>query len=213
MRKIDMQNWSRREHFNTWINFDQPIFGMSVNVDLTMYYPYAKAHDFSFTVGIVYLMTSAANAIPEFRRRIRGEEVVEHDLVHPSITLLTDDDLFSFCTFNFSNDFSAFAPHAVEIMAYTKANPTLEDEPGRDDLLFMTAIPWVSFTSFDHPMHLSPPISVPQFAWGKYFNEGERIKMPLSVHGHHAIMDGIHIGRYFQQLQGYLDEPETVMGK
>ena len=213
MRKIDMRNWPRREHFNTWIKFDQPHFGMSVNVDLTSFYPYVQKRDFSFTVGIVYMMAHVANEIPEFRRRIRGEDVIEHDLVHPSITLLTDDDLFSFCTFKYSQDISEFAPHATEMMAYIKDNPTLQDEPGRDDLLFMTAIPWVSFTSFDHPMHLSPPTSVPMFAWGRYFNQRERLKMPLSVHGHHAIMDGIHIGRYFQKLQDYLDEPETVMGK
>jgi len=25
--------------------------------------------------------------------------------------------------------------------------------------------------------------------------------MPVSVEGHHAVMDGIHVGRYFQALQ------------
>ena len=32
-------------------------------------------------------------------------------------------------------------------MAAVRQQVVLSDEPGRDDLLFMTAIPWVSFAS------------------------------------------------------------------
>jgi len=38
------------------------------------------------------------------------------------------------------------------------------------------------------------------------------LKMPLSVQGHHAIMDGIHMGRYYETLQDYLYHPEVVLG-
>jgi chloramphenicol O-acetyltransferase type A len=73
----------------------------------------------------------------------------------------------------------------------------------------MTSIPWVSFTGFVHPIHMHPVDSVPRFSWGKYFTDDDRIKMPLSVQGHHALMDGFHVGRYFQQVQKYLDTLES----
>jgi chloramphenicol O-acetyltransferase type A len=38
------------------------------------------------------------------------------------------------------------------------------------------------------------------------------MKMPLSVQGHHALMDGLHVGRYYEQVQAYLDEPELMLG-
>ena len=57
----------------------------------------------------------------------------------------------------------------------------------------MTAIPWVSFTSFSHPIHLAAADSVPRFALGKIIEEGESLKMPLDVQGHHALMDGLHV--------------------
>jgi chloramphenicol O-acetyltransferase type A len=97
-------------------------------------------------------------------------------------------------------------------MAAAKERPTLQDPPGRDDLLFMTAIPWVSFTSFAHPMKLHPADSVPRFAWGKYFKEGGLVKMPLSVQGHHALMDGIHMARFYTEIQDYLHHPNFVLG-
>jgi chloramphenicol O-acetyltransferase type A len=111
----------------------------------------------------------------------------------------------------YQDDFAAFASHAAERIAQVKEHPSLDDDPG-DNLIFMTSIPWVSFTSFTHPMHLNPPDSVPRFAWGKIFEEGDRLKMPFSVQGHHAVMDGLHVGRYYEQIQEHLDHPEAVLG-
>jgi chloramphenicol O-acetyltransferase type A len=212
MRTIDVKTWSRRTHFEFYNGFDHPHFGMCANVDLTSFYRRVKELDTSITTAIVYVLSRAANAIQEFRYRIRDGEVVEHDVVHPSITVLTDDDLFSFCTIDYVEDFSDFAVRAAETVAYFREHPTLEDEPGRDDFLFMTAIPWVSFTSFLHPLRSHSPDSVPRFAWGKFFDEGERRKMPLGVQAHHALMDGVHAGRFYETVQDYLDQPDAVLG-
>ena len=213
MRKIDMQTWSRREYFRVYSAFDHPHFSMCANVDLTTFYPAIKRRGYSITVAIVYVLARAANAIPEFRYRIRAGEVVEHEIVHPSTTILTKEDLFSFCAFDYVEDFSLFVARATEQIAYVREHLTLEDVPGKDDVLFMTAIPWVSFISFMHPMHLHPADSVPRFAWGKFFKEGKLLKMPLSVQGHHALMDGIHIGRFYAEVQDYLYRPDSVLGK
>ena len=211
MRQIDMQTWPRREHFKVFNAFDYPHFSMCANVDLTAFYPYVKQRGISFTVAIVYVLARSANAIPEFRYRIRAGKVVEHDIVHPSATILTDEDLFSFCTFDYIENFSEFAARAIERIAYVKDDPTLKDGSEQDDLLYLTAIPWVSFTSFMHPLHFHPVDSVPRFAWGKFFKDGEFLKMPLSVQGHHALMDGLHAGKFYTEVQDYLRRPEVVL--
>ena len=213
MRQIDIKTWPRREHFKLFSAFDHPHLGLCANVDLTAFYPVVKERGFSFTVAIVYVLARGANAIPEFRYRIRGGEVVEHEIVHPSGTILVDEDLFTFCTFEYVEDFSEFAVRAAQRIAYVREHPTLGDEPGQDDLLFMTSIPWVSFTSVMHPMHLDPADSVPRFAWGKFFEEGKFLKMPLGVQGHHALIDGIHIGRFYAEVQEYLQQPGVVLGE
>lgn len=209
MQKIDLQNWPRLHHFEFFKMFNHPHFNMCANIDLTKFYPYIKRQKFSFTIAIVYVISKAANAVPEFRFRIWGEEIVDHEIVSPSLTILLDNDLFTFCPIDYDRDFNTFAERAVRSIAAVKIQPSLQDPPGRDDLLFMTAIPWVSFTSFTHPMRLHPSDSIPRFAWGKFFEEGKRIKMPLSVQGHHAIMDGIHMGKFYGFLQDILDHAET----
>lgn len=211
MREIDIQSWPRRQHFELFNSFNHPHFNLCANVDLTSFYPFIKKNSISFTSALVYLITRAANDIPEFRQRIRAEKVVEHDIVNPSVTILVEGDLFGFCLIEYCEDFTAFAEVAARMIAQAKKHPTLTDEPGHDDLLFMTALPWVSFTSFMHPMQQHPADSIPRFAWGKFFQDGNSIKMPLSVQGHHAVMDGFHMGKFYALMQGYLSEPNSVL--
>ena len=213
MRYIDMQNWPRREQFELFSTMGYPHFSLCANVDLTAFYPPVKERGVSFTVAFLYVLSRAANEIPEFRYRIREDRVIEHEKVHPSTTILVGEDIFSFCTMEYRQDFGEFAMRAEKTIDHVRQHPTLEDEPGQDDLLFMSAIPWVSFTSFMHPLHLNPADSVPRLAWGKYFQDGDRLKMPLSVHAHHAIMDGIHIGRYYGLVQDHLDNPGAVLNR
>jgi chloramphenicol O-acetyltransferase type A len=205
MKYIDLQTWPRRKHFQVYNAFDYPHFNLCANVDVTELIPAVKQRGLSFTAAVVYILSRVANEMPEFRLRIRGQQVVEREIVHPSPTILSQGDLFSFCTIPYTADFQSFAARAAEMVAHVQSNLILEDEPGQDDLLFMTGIPWVSFTSFMHPIHLNPIDSVPRMAWGKFFEEHGSHKMPLSVQVHHALMDGLHVGRYYQQVQHYLD--------
>ena len=210
MRTIDLEAWPRRVHYKTFGAFDHPHFNMCANLDITALHVKLKQRKMPFTLAILYLIARSANAIPEFRTRIREEGVVEHEVIHPSTTILVKDDLFSFSYFEYFDDFPLFAERGAERMAYYTAHPTLENVPGKDDLFYSTALPWVSFTSFTHPMQLHPADCIPRFAWGKYFEEGKRIKMPLSVQGHHALMDGVHMGMFYENMQDILDHPEIL---
>ena len=210
MREIDLRTWRRRQHFELFSTFDHPHFSICANLELTAFHQHVRNSGVSFTVAFVYVITRAANEIAEFRQRIRAGRVVEHDMVSPSLTILVDDDLFSFCTIPYCESFADFADRATAMIAHVKEHPTLEDEPGRDDLLFMTALPWVSFTSVMHPMQLHPADSIPRFAGGKFFQEGQGFKIPLSVQGHHALMDGIHMARFYARVEDYLQHPEVL---
>jgi chloramphenicol O-acetyltransferase type A len=212
MRTVNMQTWSRRDHFELFNTFGYPHFGMCANVDLTKFYPAVKQHGHSLTIAMVYVITRVSNAIPEFRYRIRDEIVIEHEIVNSGFTFLTEEDTFRFCLAEYYEDFSAFAANASKCIAFAKENPLAKQAP-QDNVLYMTAIPWVSFTGFLHPMRLKPEDSIPRFVWGKIFEEGNLLKMPLGVQGHHALIDGIHIGKFYAELQNYLNQPDVVLGE
>jgi chloramphenicol O-acetyltransferase len=35
--------------------------------------------------------------------------------------------------------------------------------------------------------------------------------MPLSVQGHHALMDGLHVGMFYRDFQDLLDQSQTFI--
>ncbi len=211
MRIIDLDTWPRRRHYELYRGLDYPHFGLCAEVEIGAFQAAVKAAKLSFTSAAAWVLARAANEMPEFRLRIRGGQVVEHEVVHPSFIVLNEQELFSFCTVPYRADMRAFCVLAAERMAQVQAEPVLADEPGQDDLLFMTSLPWVSFTSMQHPIHMHPVDSVPRIAWGKFFVREGRTWMPVAVQAHHALMDGLHVGRYYESIQELFSQPEEFL--
>ncbi len=212
LRWIDLERWPRREAFELFRAFGFPYFNLTADVDVGLFREAVRARGASFTVALVYVLARAANEVSEFRQRKRGEGVIEHAAVHPSITVLADDGTFRFVTLRYEEAFGHFAADAKLRIERARRAESLWSEPDRDDLLFMTAIPWVAFTGMIHPVPLDSPDSVPRIAWGKYRDVGGRLAMPLNVQAHHALVDGIHIGRFFEKVEQSLAAPTETLG-
>jgi chloramphenicol O-acetyltransferase type A len=211
MKYIDLATWKRRDHFNLYRSLDFPYLNITTNVNITNLYSWSKANQVSLFSCIAYIATRAANSIPELRLRIRGEQVVEHTVVHPSFTVLTDDETFGFATIHYSPDFSTFQQNVTKGIEATKLDPSIHDEPGRDDLIFLTTFPWASFTQITHPVSINPPDSFPRVTWGKYFEQGDQRLMPLSLFANHAVVDGLHVGKFYELVQNGMSDPENFL--
>lgn len=202
MRKVTFDDPHRRKHFDFFSNMDQPHFNICAPIDITVLLEQIKQARLHFTSTIVFLIAKTANELPVFRQRIRDREVIEHAAVHPSFTVQTNaSSVFSFCTVPYNSDYAEFSAVAQATIHRMSHEPSLEDEAGRDDYLFLSSFPWVSFTGVMHAMHYSPVDSVPRITWGKYFSENGKVKMPLSVQAHHGLVDGRDVGIYYQQIE------------
>jgi chloramphenicol O-acetyltransferase len=56
-----------------------------------------------------------------------------------------------------------------------------------------------------------PVDSIPRFAWGRFTRQGERMEMALGVQAHHGFVDGLHAGVFYEHVQEYLDEPQSIL--
>lgn len=205
---IDIESWERKDQFYLFNNMDYPHFNITANIDITKAYTYLKSNDFSFFKTMVYLVSMVSNNIKEFRYRIEDDKVVEYDYINPSTTVLTKPEVFSFCTINFTYDYKNFVKNMTYQIEKLKDKVDIEDDPNTENLIYITSIPWISFTSITHPIHMNPSDSIPRIAWGKYFNDTEKVKLPFSVQVNHALMDGVHVGKFFNSLQETLDNIE-----
>lgn len=203
MKIVDQARWPRKEIFNFFKMMDSPHVNICAEVELGPLVEAVKSSGRSLSRAILYIVTHAANSIPELRHRIRGDEVVEHEAVHPSITVLTENKLFSFCEVKYSPDPAEFMDRAEEAMARAARAPSLNlsDEPGRDDYLFVSSLPWIRFSSISHPINYDPVDSVPRISWGRAETQGDRTRLPLALQVHHALADGYHLGLFYSRVE------------
>ncbi len=206
MEIINMDTWSRATHYNFFRRMDYPQYLICQNIDITKFLFKLKERGTPFYYAMIYAATYALNQVKEFKYRIQDENVVLHETIHPSFTDMAENsELFKMVTVDMENDIESFVTMAKERSARQKDYFVKEDVEGRNDLAYITCIPWVSFTSLTHTISFNKDDSVPRLAWGKYFNENEKVLLPFSVQAHHSFVDGIHMGKYFDALQKYLD--------
>jgi chloramphenicol O-acetyltransferase type A len=203
--EIDIDAWNRRSTFEYFKDFEAPFFNMTANVDVTPLYRHCKFESLSFSLACVYYSQVALNSIREFRLRILDESIVEYDHVEATQTILNDDETFSFCYFERQPDLITFNMVGLAAREQYRKLKTFDVESDRIDLIYYSVIPWVSFTSFKHASRFDNRNTIPRIVFGKTFADVDRLKMPISVEVHHAMMDGIHVGKYFQGLQHLLD--------
>ncbi len=206
MKKIDIAKWKRRKHYEFYKDYDYPLFSVTANLDVTNLIIHSKAKQISFFPSFLYVVMKSMNSIENFKYRIRGDEVVLHDSVTPSFTVLNDQELYVFCTTEYDPDYKTFTNKVIEDIEKSKKSIRLEDIPGKDDLVFISSLPWTSFTGVTHPIDTKNPDSFPRVTFGRYFKENDRFLIPFNIYVHHGLCDGLHVARLFASIEENIKE-------
>ncbi len=209
-RFLDLETWKRKPHFHFFKAFDHPFFNICTDVEVTALVTCCRARRVSFFQATLFLSLRAANELEPFRYRLRGERVLVHDVVHAGSTILNPDETFGFRYFAYHPDFAAFSREASRILADGHAPFNPQDH--RDDLIHYSPIPWIALTSFTHARRFGTGDSIPKLVFGRYRRTPSGVQMPVSVEVHHALMDGLHVGRFFERFQTYLNQPDASLG-
>lgn len=213
MKYIDLENWKRKEHFEFFYKMDYPQYNICMNLDVTNFLKFVKDMKFSFYYSMIYAVTNIINITEDFKYRIRDGKVIFHDIIHPSFTdigVYFNDELFKMVTLDFNQNLEIFQKTAkITSQNQTKYFP--KTSAGRDDLIYISCIPWISFTHISHTISLNRNESVPRISWGKYYKSENKVLLPFSVQVHHALNDGIHVGKYIEKLQAYLNEIKNAL--
>lgn len=198
---IDIAQWNRKEHFEHFSAFDDPFFGVTVNVECTRSYQEAKSKGISFSLLILHRIITAACKVEEFRYRIEEDKVVCYDSLFPEATVGRTDHTFSFAAFEYDPDELIFISKAKVEMERLQQTAGLNKEGTfHPNAIHYSAVPWLTFTDMKHPAHMRSGDSVPKISTGKFFREGDKLLLPVSVTCHHGLMDGYHIAQFIENL-------------
>jgi chloramphenicol O-acetyltransferase type A len=211
-RYLDIRNWARRDVFEFFRAFDKPYFNICTRLDVTNLIALLRERpQISVSLAYHYFALRAANEIEPFRYRIREGKVVVHDTINGGTTVLLPNETFTLAYFDYEANFRKFIDQAERaVRDVLLGDGGFKPDP-RDDRIHFTTLPWVSFTSFSHARNWGREDSVPKIAFGKFIKEDGRTLLPFSVEVHHALMDGLHVGRYLSLIEQMLGDAEAYI--
>jgi len=203
--KIDINTWIRKDHFKFFSAFEEPFFGVTVDVDCTASYKQAKEMGVSFFLLYLHKSLLAANKVEPFRYRIIDGEVWKFDEVHASATINRENGAFGFGYMDFHEDFDNFNAHAkIEIEKVENSTGLIPASSG-ENVIHYSALPWLNFKSMSHARNYSFNDSCPKISFGQVRDKGKRKIMSVSIHVNHALMDGFHVSQFVDAYQELLN--------
>ena len=204
-RIIDLETFPRRSHYEFFKSYAYPYMGITANVDVTNLIAAAKSRGGSSFLAILWTAATAANSVPELRQRIVDDKIVEYDHCNTAHTVALPDGTFVNCQTDCRRSFDEFLIYGRERQEEAKQRHGFV-QPGDDEteLIFVSCTPWVSFTQVIQPTPI-PADSNVRIVFGKFFDQNGRKLMPLSVQANHALVDGLHVGQFYQRFQEIAD--------
>ena len=205
---LDLSTWPRRAAFEHFRQLGHPYFSLCARLDVTAL-PARVTRHAGATRFLAYHHAAlcAVNGVEALRLRLQEGQVFVHEAVDGSTTVLRDDQTLGFVDLPFEADFDRFVAGALPLLAAAKRpRPELGFSTSPRAQIHMTTIPWLDFTSFSHARDAGGADSVPKLAFGKMVAEpGGRLSMSVALEVHHALVDGLHVGQFYEALQTELN--------
>ena len=205
-QKLNLETWNRKEHFLFFKQMEEPFFGVTITVDCTKAYEKAKEMGVSFFTYYLHKTLVAVNSIEPFRYRIIDNEVYIFDRIDVSSTILREDKTFGFSQIEYAEDIKQFAENTKNEIARIQSTTGLITREYSENIIHFSALPWINFTSFSHARSFTWPDSCPKISFGKMMEENGKKTMAMSVHVHHGLMDGYHVGEFLTFFQDLMNQ-------
>jgi chloramphenicol O-acetyltransferase type A len=205
---LDLESWPRASHFTWFVGYEQPFFNVCTEIDVSALHECCHAPGGpSFFLATLFHSARAANEIEAFRLRLRGDRVWRHPIVHPGSAVMRDNQTYAFTQFEYVPDFAEFARQSRAIIDHvsTRNDPLASD--ARDDVIYYSVLPWIRFTSCTNAHRSLKTDSVPRIVFGQHFERDTRRWLPVSVEVHHALVDGLDVGRFFERFSASVENP------
>ena len=200
---LDFEQWPRKQHFELFQQFTQPYFNVCVQLNAKKLYTACKQANIAFFHGYIYCLLKVCHKYEPMMLRIINQKPCYLSATRASVVELADDESFRFSYFKLHESLNKFSREAKAISNATKLNPLFSDAfaatEGQADLIHVSVLPWLNFSSFSHAFTHGQSNGIPKFVFGQYNTETG--KMPLAIDVHHALLDGLHVAKFIKQLQ------------
>ncbi|MDC9721661.1 MAG: chloramphenicol acetyltransferase [Urechidicola sp.] len=198
---LDIDNWNRKDHFNFFKQLEEPFFGVCVTIDCTTAFKKSKVEGQSFFLSYLHKTLVAVNSVECFRYRISGDDIFVYDQIDASPTIGRPDGTFGFSYMKYHKDFKKFEIVAKKEIERVSNSTGLEVAVSGENVVHFSSLPWLDFTSFSHARSFTFPDSAPKISFGKMTENNGKKSFSVSIHVHHGLVDGFHVGQFVEKFQ------------
>ena len=204
---VDLSRWARKEHFEVFQSFAECTINQTVLIDITVLREHIKKVGWKFYPTIIFLLSKIMNRHPEFRMAMKDNELVVWNEIHPSYTIFhPETETFSSLWSHYDGNMQHFQnTYAEDTARYGNNLSYWPKEESRENVFFVSSIPWVTFTNFNMNIAHMKNFFSPMFTFGKYHEQDGKVLLPMAVQVHHSVCDGFHVARMFNELQEMCD--------
>lgn len=196
---IDMAHYTRRAQFDYFRSLKFPYVGVTVDVDVTEVIRFCREEKRSFYLTFLHAAALAADGVPELRQRIRDGRIIEYSECPTSHVERTDGAGYCYCTLRHHMGLREYFEQAEAARRTCRKNGIKEDGDA-ESMLFISTLPWFHYSSLIQPAAGGDEAN-PRITWGQYVaDQNGEIRMPVSILAHHALVDGIHLARFYHNL-------------
>lgn len=204
-KKIDINNWKRKEYFEHYFSNVPCTYSMSIKLDISN----IIKNKMKLYPSMIYCISTIVNQHEEFRININPKgEIVLYDVLFPCYTIFhKNDETFSNIWTKYHTDYNDFLNEYEKDQIMFINNKGINAKPNTPENTFpISMIPWTSFDGFNLNLKNDYDYLLPIFTMGKYYHENDKIILPLSIQVHHAVCDGFHTCRFLNELQEKINQ-------
>ena len=199
-RSIPMETYPRRQHFDYFRSLAYPYVGVTQEVDVTGLVRFCKEAGCSFYLTFMHIAALTADEVPELRQRIRDGGIVEYDACPTSHTEPLENGAYCYCTLHHHMPLADYLAQATAARSRCLENASIDEDDDVESMYFISTLPWLHYSALIQPV-AGGDESNPRITWGRYApDHAGRLMMPVTLLAHHALVDGVHLARFYEGL-------------
>lgn len=204
--KVDIDEWSRGTLFRFYIEKMRIVMSLTVDINVAPLITYTKKNGLKFYPAMIWVVSKVINSHDEFKYSWDTDgNLIRWDSISPSYTVFNrDDECFSKFVTEYTNDIFEFYQRTVDDQRkYQEERAIIGNQP--QNFFDVSCLPWVKYKHFDVHVFDEGKFLAPVVTWGKYEVQNGNALMPLTMNIHHAVADGFHLSRFFNEVQELID--------
>lgn len=199
---VDFNSQSRGKLFKSYIDNMRIVMSLTVDIDVTKLIEFSKSNDLKFYPTMIWIVSKIVNAHDEFKYGWNGDgNLIKWEYLSPSYAdFHKEDESFTKLVTTFSGDLFEFHSRFMsDKEKYKSYRGFIENQPL--NFFDVSCLPWVNYKHFDVHVFDEGKFLSPVVTWGKFEAEHGTYRMPVTMNIHHAVADGFHLSRFFNEVQ------------